>query len=463
MQVARYLINNYLEPNQTLMKNLLNLTLLFILIPTLLSAQRPAQIQKEGVLVKNMSGFNTGDTIPILGLNSTFNKYLIKDLYGNRFVNINKIKLIEGYYDYWEDIWFKYRAADIVESGWDFQEREVLNDEANDYFQNALQSDIIFENGLLYDYLYQLILDIHPKALNKAKIGYFKVLIIKSADVESFVFDNGLMVMTTGLLASLDSKKELVELLTTHIAHIVLEDNLINLKQEIKAERRAAVFSGIATVATAAGSAYAAIEHDIYIDPYLPADIGLATYFLSKSLMESAGASYNQNQIILALSVSKNFLANNEDLSWHNESAFNAYMAPAISFTAWQAYHMKNYSQSILLTEKLHSMQLALEDDYLLYSKLLRSTSNTEESNLKALEFLTSAQKMSKSLLIDLDKEAALIYLRLGDKENAEIALNNYKKGLELLSKKGMTTEKEINDINQIAYYHKLDLDQFEN
>ncbi len=448
------------------MKKFLYLLLLYFTLSINSYAQEFSNPTKRAILIKNTSSFNVGDTLKIFGVKTSdygSKQFLIKDIYGTRYLKENKVRLLDDDHSFWENVWFTNRAADITESGKDVNERAILSEEAYDYFQNAVQSDIVFENELLYDYIYQIILDIHPQPIIKANRSYFKVLIIKSTDAESFTFDNGLVVITTGLLANLNSKKDLVELLAMHVAHTVLEHNLINLKQEIKAERRAAVFSGIAAATTAVAGAYAAIEHDIYIDPYLPADIGLATYFISKSLMESAGASYNQSQIMNAKKITSQFLAEHEDLTWHNELEFDAYMAPATSFTAWQEYYMKNYSQSLYYTEKLHQKQLAIEDNYLLFSKLLRNTSNSEASNLLALQYLTIAQDMSKNLLIDLDKEAALIYLRLDDKENAKIALNNYKKGLELLSEKGIPIEKEMNNINQIVYYHKLDLDQIEN
>ncbi len=418
-----------------------------------------AQFQKQGIAVKNVSNFKVGDTVQVLGIHANNNKYLIKDMYGKSFVNPNRIELIQSdKVDYWEELWFKNRAADIASSGWDNEVRDILNEEANEYYQNALQSNIVYEEELLNDYLSQIILDIHPKPLNKGMHKHFKLVIIKSAIAESFTFENGMIILTSGLLSNLESKSDLVHLLTTHIAHLVLEHNLENLKKEIKSENRAIIFSNLATVVAAAGSAYAAIEHDIYLDPYLPQDVGLATYFVSKSLMSSAGANYSHIQVNKAWEAKKNFLIDSEDLTWHNEPEFHAYMAPVISLTAWQEYHMKNYSRSISLVEKLHKNQLAMEEDYLLFSKLLRNTSNSEQSNLKALEYLVIAQKMSKTLLIDLDKEAALIYLRMKDKENAEIALKNYKSGLNDLNKKGIDISKELATVNQLAHHHQLSL-----
>ncbi|MGM0582437.1 MAG: M48 family metalloprotease [Bacteroidota bacterium] len=430
-----------------------------LLILLLISFQSFSQKKMEGVVIKNIIGYSVGDSLQILGMrqnDSNETQYLIQEYPNKRFVNEKRIELIDNDNDFWQNAWFKYRAADIVISGWDTNERSILNEEANEYFQNAYQSNIIFENELLYDYIYQIILDIHPLPLNKGLESYFKLVIIKSLDKENFTFDNGMIVLTTGLLAQMESKSDLVDVLINAIAHVTLEHNLINLKQEIRAEKRAQAWGTLAASVTAVAGAYGSIQNDTYFDPSLVADAGLATYFISKSIMESAGANYTIEQNSNVAELKREFFNKNYDFIIQNEEQFLSYMAPVISFTAWQAYHVKNYRFSKELVEKLKVNQLIREDEYLLLSKLSRATSNSEEANIKALDYLILAQEMSEVQLIDLDKEAALLYLRLNDKKNAEIALHNYKNGLMKLSENGTSISKELNEIEQMLHYHNL-------
>ncbi|GAA5043399.1 hypothetical protein GCM10011506_46530 [Marivirga lumbricoides] len=440
----------------------MNKPLQLSLILLLVSFQTFAQVKVEGIVSKNISGYNKGDTIELLGMrtNNLETQLLIATPTGTtRFVNSSKIEILDNDLGYWQLAWFKYRAADINKTGWNNSERAILSEEADEYFQNAYQNNIILENELLYDYIYQIILEIHPQALNKGFESYIKLVIIKSIEKESFVFDNGMIVLTTGLLAQLDSKAELVKILTNKVAHIVMEHNLVNLKQEIKAERSARAWSTIAAGVTAVAGTYNSIENDTYFDPSLVESAGIAAYFISKSIMESAGARYNMQQNMEAIKITDEFVREHQDISTRNEEQFFSYIAPVISLTSWQAYHMKNYRLSLELAKKLQQNQLAREDDYLLLSKLSRATSNSEEANINALNYLAIAQEMCDGQLIDLDKEAAILYLRLNDKENARRALNNYKNGLLRLSEDGASISQELNAIDQMLNYHNMALE----
>jgi hypothetical protein len=307
----------------------------------------------------------------------------------------------------------------------------------------------------MYDYLYQLIHLIHPEPLIRQQETHFRVVVIKSTEQEIFAFNDGMIVMSTGLLASFTEPQQLVDALVMQIAHVVLEHNLINLLSELRSERRAQMWAGFASITTAVAGAYGSIQHNNYYDPYLAIDAGNAAYFISKSFQANVGASYSAIQNLNVLNARKKYLQNQFKSDRLNNDQFSAYLAPAVTFTAWQAYHQKNYTLSKELCHYLVENGLAGEYDYLLFSKVIRATSFSDEDNQRALGYIKSALALNAGL-IDLDKEAGLIYLRLNDKKRALQAFDRYKSGVSELVKEGFDLLAELNFVNQTIQYHKL-------
>ena len=419
-----------------------------------------AQIVTKGILTRSIPTLNEGDTVNVYGwrYNSLSEKeqyYISKEL-TSRFVNADRIELIDPKFEFWDKVWFDNRGADIKQEGWELDKRQMLYDDAYDYHKNARGNNLIFEDDLLYDYIYQLIFKIFPNTLIKEKVANFGVIILKSHEAQSFTFDNGLMVLTTGLIAQLETEKDLITLLSKNIAHIVLEHNLLNLNQQLNAERKARIWGTIATVASTAAMTYSSIKHDTYHNFDDALNVGLATYFLSSSILESIGADYNHEQLRKANQLSKVYVADHLINFEYQEDEFLANISNAISYAAWQEYHIKNYEYSLVLVNRLYMSRLAAEEDYLLLSKLYRKTVNTTETNMRALEFLKQAKEVSIHELPELNKEAGLIYLRLKDHENAKTAFTDFRRALLDLSKSGVDVNSDLKFVNQILFRYNL-------
>jgi hypothetical protein len=184
-------------------------------------------------------------------------------------------------------------------------------------------------------------------------------------------------------------------------------------------------------------------------------DLGISAHFISAAVLENIGAKYSREQNLEAFSVASRYLAD-QNLNLGTEEEYLANISGAISYNAWQEYHMKNYEFALSLVDRLYQTRLATEEDYLLLSKIFRKTSNTEESNRKALTFIRDANEVAITNLVDLNKEAGLIYLRLKDLENAKTSFTNYREGLLEMQKAGENVAKELNEVNQIMFKYKL-------
>jgi hypothetical protein len=85
-------------------------------------------------------------------------------------------------------------------------------------------------------------------------------------------------------------------------------------------------------------------------------------------------------------------------------------------------------------------------DDFLIKSRIIRRLSDTQESNLEALELLNKSKQLSSDKLLTYDKDEALIHLRLNDKTKAKECFNRYR----------ITLSNELTDSKQSLNSHYL-------
>jgi len=155
---------------------------IFTLILAVLLTSQFAEAQKfsMGKVIKPLPPFAIGDTIPVYGMKLTNSKkiqYYTPGSEGDRFVTEDRIQLLPNNYKFWEQVWFEYRGADFKKSGWEKENRQLLYDDALEYFQQAKNNQLIFEDDLLTDYLYQLVFRIFPESLIKDRVSNFSIVL----------------------------------------------------------------------------------------------------------------------------------------------------------------------------------------------------------------------------------------------------------------------------------------------
>jgi hypothetical protein len=433
-----------------MLKKTFILPLLFLSI----LAQSQDMINLKGVLLRNTGEYAAGDTINVsskkINQNSGQVQYGIRMQYGNtRFINEDRIQLVNNDLDFWEDIWFTYRAQDIQKNGWEKEKRNELLEDAMDYYSTALQNNLVFEEELLYDYLYQLVHLIHPVPMLKEKQRDLSILVLKSTEKSSFAFDNGMIVLTTGMLSNLKNEEDLIRLLSKNIGHIVLEHNLENFNRALKSERRARIWGTIATAALATAMAVDEIQTGRWHDYGLAADFGASIYFLSTSTLGNIGASYTMDQEITARNISREFINLYPEIIALDKKQFLSQIAPAISANAWLEFHFKNYSAASHLIHRLEENNIATDSDYFLMSKILRKQSNDLDSNSKALSYIQKGKSKSLTIIPEFFKEEGMIYNRLGEIDKSTEAFLSYRKYLIDLKEKGENVDSELRSIEQ--------------
>lgn len=428
-----------------------SLSYLFLLFVIFFPIEIQAQFVKKGVLFRNLISHSKGDTIEIYGkrLNpSTFsNQYLIDDN-SLRFIDEKKIDLISPEYDFWDELWFNERATEIKKNGWEYE--KILREDAKEFNNQLIQNYLIYYDDFFYDYLYHLVNKIHPTKLIKSKPAGFGILIMKSNESKSIVFDNGLIVLTTGLIAQTKSEEELVKILAKCVAHVVLEHNLINLKQQITLQNRAEFWGTAAGVVSSAAMAYNSVNND---NNYSAGEIfltGASAYLLTKSILENIGADYSSIQEIESSKIANEYLKSNREKFSMSDEEYLLKISNIISYTAWQYYNSLEYYKSLDLINRINNYGKLTQEDYLLLIKLKRVCASNEDDYPVIISLIDECRKKFKPGLIELYKEEAMIYLRQKMKNRAKEALINYKNGLVYLQNDGINVGPEINSVMQL-------------
>ena len=394
------------------------------------------QSSYKGIALKNINGFSTGDTMDIFGFkqsSSGKSSYLISNGFNEKYVSSSKIKLLDDDLDYWQVVWLENQSSHINSSGWQTDLRSTLRDDFYEYASQMEINGLVFRDEYLEDYLRQLILLIHPKALIKEVPSRLNILMINAIQPEIFTFDNGTIVMTTGLLAKTRNEMELMTILSEQTAHVVLDHNLMNLTMEIRNESNAEFWSAFATIASAIAMEFSNIRYGTNFHVGDLVLTGLSAAAISDALVMSAGASFTSEQKECSKFLSQTFmeeLQQKENFEYLPDKEYMINISSAISLTAWQEYHHHNYDQAMRYMDRVFELGIASEEDYLLRAKLTRTLSNTYQSNAEALRLINTALAMHDFDFVEALAEKGLILIRLGEVAEAREVFVSYKEAV---------------------------------
>jgi hypothetical protein len=374
-----------------------------------------SQVKVKGIIETNFINSRKGDTVDVLGYDNKYSsKYLIKDGDKLRYMGTSHVKVLTNDLNFWELKWFYYRSEQVAIKGWELDNRAKISNISHSYATSAVDDGMVYENEYLYDYIYQKLLTIYPERIEKKKATNFRLLLLKSNHPATFAFDDGLVVMTTAAIARTESEKDLVFELAKAISSIVLEMNLQYLND----------------------------------NPYKTIPL--------VNVSNISAVKYEAEQVKKMKDIAKDYLTLHPQSFTLSEKEYITRVSDAISYTAWQQYYTLHYQKAHQLTTKLEELNLATEEDYLLLSKLTRFMHNDEQTNKQALGYVVKAREEGVTKLIDLEKEAGIIFMRLGEKENAKMAFMNYKKGLLELGNTGVDVSDELKKLEHLMFRYNM-------
>jgi hypothetical protein len=335
-----------------------------------------AQVFLKGVMNTQAGSLSAGDTVVLCGAiedpETQKLYYYQKD--NDVKISADKITLQLNDVDFWSVQQFYYTSYKIILKGWNLETREELEQQTLDLMARLESQKKLFPDKYAEDYLQQLIQQIHYPKFWKGRDQNLTVKILDSEQKVCYAFDNGVILISTQLLANLGSEKDLFRILAEAVAHILLDSNLDNL------------------------------------DPNSQSEYGQLGAIYSNS---------TKKRIQLITNKYINYYERNAgENPYSGERDFLNAMAGIISYTAWQEYYNNHFQLALEYLDRLMLKDLANSTDYLLKAKVYIKMVNTPEINQQAIEYLKKAASFNDQQMPEIYSDLGVLQLR--EKQYAE-------------------------------------------
>jgi beta-barrel assembly-enhancing protease len=356
----------------------------------------------------------------------------------------------------------------IKKNGYQYELRKELEVAALKYIKYAEDDNLIFKDSYLQSYLYSLAHKIHPKRIKDGRPGILNIKILKDSDPNSFIFSNGTMFLTTGLLSTINSEEELIGIMAHEISHYALDHTINNINKIERREKNAKIWSGVAMGLAAGVGAYASPTNKYLNAGIYAAGAGVLAYAFSSEFNKYMGLKYSIEQIVeadrcavklmkligvdpLALSsaltkikkyciLDGNYLAL-MDTGAHpqivdrvnqigsptkdyNNINYNKTISFVNSFNAIAQLNKQHIESCSSLINRNIDAGVATQDDYVLLAKATTFMFDNKEKNNEALGYINTAKELDISPSISLLKQEVILLIRLGSYTVAKDVLN---------------------------------------
>lgn len=363
----------------------------------------------------------------------------------------------------------------IIENGFQYDVRNDLEEESLDYLNFLTSNDAFLEDPAIKDYLQSIFLKIYQYPLNDGRLGQLDIRILKTNEPYAGILPNGTALISIGILNLANSDDEVTAILAHETAHFVLDHAVQNINAQIKREKRAEFWAGLATVAIAATSTYAAVKKDIYIDPSVVASSAILAYSIASQINERVGLKYSQNQekeadqsageLLEMLGYNKDalgsVLAKLRDYYYYtgnykvfsgngthpnityrieqlgtpqtsyNDREFDKRISALLTTGAYYEYSKSHFQTCEKLLQRNINSGSATEEDYILMALNNLAQYNSESKYAESLSLLEKAKHLGVNPDNQVFKVEALIHLRKNDNLAAKNSLAKYQTEVE--------------------------------
>lgn len=366
--------------------------------------------------------------------------------------------------------------------------------EANDYLKELGQSNLFYEDAAVEDYLQCLLLSIVPDQMAVNREGIPQIRILKSPTPDMLMLANNCLLVSTGMLTTLDTEEELYAMLSREVAHYVLDHAIITVNKNIARAKRAEFWGAVMDGVVAATEEYLYERYDYYEPGLIFATNDIVQALVNDHIMNRMGLDYSEKQEEEADDIAINFLnlmGKNREAMLSALTKINGYYetqkdvealskngiygslskrleklggAPAlevdrnylkktsgvVSYEAAMQDYNKNYEESRRLAMKNIDNGMACSDDYLMVARSVMKLSNTKEANRECESYLNKADEVSKVTNLNICKMKILLLLRENKQMDAVDLLHQYQSLLDAMFQQPHTEE----DARWIAAEH---------
>lgn len=342
--------------------------------------------------------------------------------------------------------------------------------EANDYLKELEQANLFYEDAAVEDYLQCLLLSIVPERMAVNREGVPQVRVLKSPSPDMLMLANHCLLVSTGMLTTLDTEEELYAILSREVAHYVLDHAIITVNKNMARARRAEFWGAVMDGVAAATEEYLYERYDYYVPGLVFATNDVVQALVNENIMNRMGLDYSEKQEVEADRVAMEFM----NLMKKDRGALvsalakiNAYYererdvgalskygiygslsgrleklgevpeipedrnylkktSGVVSFEAAMQDYNKNYKEARRIAMKNINNGMACSDDYLMVARSIMKLSNTPDSNRECVSYLDKADETAKAMNLNICKMRILLLFRENRQVDAVALLQQY-------------------------------------
>ena len=137
--------------------------------------------------------------------------------------------------EFWQQTYLKQHLYKYFgERGYNSKLRKEVDEECRDYLYKL--EEIGYEDDFITSYVQNIFAKLTATGIDPNRSERLNVRVIQSPEPDAYMLPNGTMLISTGLLCTLDSEDELAAIIANEMSHFVLDHQVNNI---YRAERRA--------------------------------------------------------------------------------------------------------------------------------------------------------------------------------------------------------------------------------
>lgn len=376
-------------------------------------------------------------------------------------IPINRLDVIELFPENSTSFWQIAQLSNDLISYYDkkgTQEilRQEQKEESDEYLKELAQSQLFYEDAAIEDYLQCLLLSIAPTQLYLHRNTIPQIRILKSPAPDVLMLSNQSLLVSTGLLITLDTEEELYAILSREVAHEVLDHSIITINKNITRAKRAEFWGSVANGVVAATEEFLYQRYYNYEPGAIFITNDIIQTLINENIINRMGLDYSEKQELEADEYAIKFMefsGKNKDALASALTKIHAYyknehnakilskgdiygslekrikkqgtfsplakdqkylktMSVVVSFESGMMDYNGKYIASGRLAMKNIKNKMACPNDYIMIANSIMRQSNTTESNEECINYLNKAEQLSKSPNINIYKLRILLLLR---------------------------------------------------
>lgn len=386
--------------------------------------------------------------------------------------------------EYWQGVYLSQGMYDYYNrKGYRYKMRQELDEECLDYLDKL--NEIAYKDAYIQDYVQAIFAKVNPGEIDTNRPERLNVRIIQSPEPDAYMLPNGTMLVSTGLLCTIDSEEELEAIIANEMVHFILDHQVDNVSRAETRAKRAAFWADVlGTVAMAADDTNWMYGYDERVGAIeLAASIGTIAALINVRTVNRLGMDYSSKQELQADRIARDYLAfkgmNPNALSsainkikefygsvhrYDNLTRYGSYgllkerlaklgetesihshmfekmTSDIVTFNAAMYQGDKRYKMAEQLAQKNIDNRVASDHDYVILVKARMAQENTPESNEACMKLLEKAREIATARNLDINKQEILLLMRMNKQAKAADKLKEY---LDLLAE-----YKQQNDMN---------------